>query len=542
MSELAHIFSLFYLDFTSKPISMKKHFTRIYGLLLLAILVAGCQQDTSHNPDNQATEEDDRDMGGLKLERGLAITSGDLDPGYVLYNPNNSASTYLVNRKGEVVHEWKGNFGSILCYLTDSGSVVRSAFDPDYPKFYGGGASGRIQQFNWEGDMLWDMEIATEENLSHHDIALMPNGNVLAIAWEAKTEEEVLAAGRDPEYTPKDGLWPDKIIEIEPTRPRGGKVVWEWHIWDHLIQDRDPDLPNYGNTSEHPELMDINASAHKPEPIHPDSLLALRRAGRTHRNRTAHSDGCDVYHINAINYNAELDQIVLSSPEMGEIFIIDHGTTTEEAAGHTGGRWGKGGDLLYRWGNPQNYQRGDSIDQRLFYQHDVRWVEKGQPGEGNLTVYNNNIPGGPPDSLNYSAIFEITPPTDREGNYIIPEHEAIGPDEPVWSYVAPDTISFYSSYISGAHRMENGNTFINCGSAGRMFEVTPEGEIVWEFRSPFRGNITLPNGDPRRPGNNPYAVFRSTFIPADHPALADKELVPLDPQPEVYVHQIEEEG
>ena len=82
-------------------------------------------------------------------------------------------------------------------------------------------------------------------------------------------------------------------------------------------------------------------------------------------------------HVNAVAYNAELDQIVLSSPHFNEIWIIDHGTTTEEAKGHTGGRWGKGGDILYRWGNPRAYRNGTKLDQRLFYQHNIQWIPKG---------------------------------------------------------------------------------------------------------------------------------------------------------------------
>lgn len=516
-----------------------KGFPFLVILAIIIFLLCGCQQTTLIEDSIQPITKENRDMGGLQLQRGLVVTSENLTPGYVLINPTNSASSYLINRLGEVVHIWEGNFGSMLTYLTDSANIFRNAFDPDFPIYHGGGNAGRIQEFNWEGDMLWDIEIASEEHLSHHDIALLPNGNVLAVAWESKSREDVLAVGLDPEYTPGAGLWPDKVIEIAPDRPRGGKIVWEWHIWDHLVQDRDPDLPNYGNPAEHPELIDINASAHKPEPLHPDSLLARRRAGRAHRNLTTNDDGCDIYHINAINYNAELDQIVLSSPELGEILVVDHSTTTEEARGHSGGRWGKGGDILYRWGNPQNYQRGDSTDQKLFYQHDVRWVENGKPGAGNLTIYNNNIPGRS-DSLNYSAIYEITPPVDADGNYVIANEGAIGPKELTWSYHASDTISFYSAFISGAHRMENGNTFINCGAPGRLFEVTPEGEIVWEYRNPYRGKITEPNGEPRRVGNNPYSQFRATFIPADHPALADKDLTPLDPQPELYIHETEE--
>lgn len=518
---------------------MKTHFSTFIILFSVLLLTFSCQHEPVKDETEEIPDKEDRNMGGIGLPRGVIVNSENAAPGYVLFNVSNSASSYLMNREGEVVHEWKGNFQSILSYLTDSGSVVRNAMDPDFPVYYGGGNTGRIQEFNWEGDMIWDFEIASEEHLSHHDIELLPNGNVLAIAWEAKSEEEVLAAGRDPEFIPKDGLWPDKIIEIKPTKPRGGTIVWEWHMWDHMIQDGDQSLPNYGVPSVHPELLYVNAAAEKPESMHPDTLIAKRRLGSVHRNATTDTEGCDVYHLNAIDYNAELDQIALSSYSLGEIFIIDHSTTTEEAASHKGGRWGKGGDYLYRWGNPENYQRGDSTNRRLFEQHDVRWVEKGKSGEGNLTIYNNDIPGRS-DSMNYSAIYEITPPVDAQGNYIIPEEVALGPENLSWSYVAPDTVSFYGSYISGAHRMKNGNTFINCGPAGRFFEVTQEGDIVWEYWNPYRGEIREPNGDLKRPGDNPYSQFRSTFIPANHPALVGKELIPLDPQPDVYIHKEEE--
>lgn len=509
------------------------------ALLALLFLTLGCQTGPTKDEIAEDSVKVDRNMGGLGLPRGLLVNSEDVAPGFVLFSPTNSSSSYLINRKGKVVHEWKGNFRSDLSsYLTGNGSLLRIAQDPDFPLYHGGGNAGRIQEFNWEGDMIWDMEIASEEHLSHHDIALMPNGNVLTISWEAKSEEEVLAAGRNPEFTPKDGLWPDKIIEIMPTKPRGGTIVWEWHMWDHMIQDGDQNLANYGAPSDHPELLYINAAAEKPDPMHPDTLIAKRRLGRIHRNATTDSDGCDVYHLNAIDYNAELDQIAISSYSLGEIFIIDHSTTIEEAAGHQGGRWGKGGDFLYRWGNPENYQRGDSTNRQLFSQHDVRWIEKGQPGEGNLTIYNNDIPGGP-DSMKYSAIYEITPPVDAQGNYLIPEQGALGPEKLSWSYVAADTVSFYGSFISGAHRMENGNTFITCGPAGRFFEVTQDGDIVWEYWNPYRGDVREPNGDPRHVGDLPYNIFRATFVPANHPALADKELKPLEPQPEIYVHKKE---
>ena len=511
---------------------MKQFLSYSLFFVLTLLIIQGCGTSESIAKTDES-EEPDRNMGGVGVPRGVTQTSDDLAPGYLLTTIPNSAKSYLIDREGMVTHIWQGTWSSFLTYLLDDGSVLRNASDPDFPRFYGGGNAGRIQIISWEGDLIWDFEYASDSYLTHHDLAMMPNGNVLAISWTHKSKAEVLAAGRLSKYTPEDGLWPDKVIEIKPDGLQGGEIVWEWHMWDRIIQHVDYNLPNYMDPSMHPERLDINASAHVPDPIHADTLVKRRRAQRIHRNVTTGSDGCDVHHVNAINYNADLDQIVISSPELGEVFIIDHSTTTEEAAGHTGGRWGKGGDFLFRWGNPQNYGRGDSTDQRLFYQHDVRWIEEGKPGAGNLTVYNNNIPGGP-DSMNYSAIYELETPKDNAGNYVIEADQPFGPVEPTWKYIAPDTISFYGSYISGAHRMANGNTFINCGPAGRIFEVNPDGEIVWEYWNQHRGKRTRMNGDPRPPGGNPYSLFRAIFIPEDHPGLSNRDLIPLDPQPEIF--------
>ncbi len=413
----------------------------------------------------------DRNMFGHGIPRGVTITSNGLTEGYIMFAVPNSASVYLINRKGEVVHEWKGNYGGPIAsaYLSDDGSLIRNAVDPDFPVFVGGGEAGRLQKISWDNKILWDFEYANEESHTHHDFTVMPNGNILTIAWEAKTANEVLAAGRKPKLIPKAGLWPDKIVEIKPQGDRGGKIVWEWHIWDHLIQDYDSKKANYGNPANHPELLDVNAGDTLPAPITQDSLDILKSKGVAWRNETLENQGSDVYHFNAIKYNAELDQIAFSSPSLNEIFIIDHSTTTKEAAGHKGGRWGKGGDFLYRWGNPQNYRHGDSTNRKLFHQHDIRWIEKGKPGAGHLTVFNNDIHYR--DSMNYSAIYEIAPPTDSKGNYYLEKGRTFGPDKPVWTYIASDSISFWSSFISGAHRMNNGNTFINEGAKGRFLRL-----------------------------------------------------------------------
>ena len=473
-------------------------------------------------------------MFGKYEIRGLTKTTDGLIDGYVMYAVPNSSFIYLVNRKGEVVHQWKGNYATFHAYLMNDGSLVQGANDPDYPVFGEGGPYGRIQKITWDGKMLWDFEYATEDHIVHHDFAVLPNGNILAIAYEKISYDEAIANGRKAELTVADGPWLEKIIEIEPQGKRGGKIVWEWHLGDHLIQDYDPTKKNYGSPKDHPELMDWNLGHELPKPMTQEKFDSLQTLGRMGRNTTIGNRGSGIFHFNALNYNADLDQIVVSSPEINEIFIIDHSTTTTEAASHKGGRYAKGGDFLYRWGNPENYQRGDSTNCQLFYQHDIRWIDKGYPGEGHLTVFNNGLKNGP-DSLDYSAIYEIASPVDANGNYVLEEGKAYGPEGPVWKYIAEDTVSFWSDFISGVHRMGNGNTFITEGARGRFFEVTPEGKIVWEYLNPYRGEIREPNGDPNNPNFMTYSAFRSTFIPADHPAFAGKELKPLDPQPAVFI-------
>ncbi|MDH3709244.1 MAG: aryl-sulfate sulfotransferase [Cyclobacteriaceae bacterium] len=512
-----------------------KNISAISLLALITSLIVSCspqEKETSGSASMIDAEKKDRNVAGLGLPRGVITNIDDDEPGYILINPSNSSSTYLLNRQGEVLHEWKGEYHSWLTYLRDNGHVIRAVVDPDAPRFHAGGMAGRIEELDWLGETIWEFEYATDEYQTHHDLEVLPNGNVLAIAWEHMSYEEAIQEGRNPHYLTEDGLWMDKVIEVKPIKPRGGKIVWEWRFSDHLIQNHDPALSNYGEPAAHPELLDINASAHEPELLHPDTLRAQKKKGLAHRNATVGSESSDIYHSNAINYNEELDQIAISVPHINEIFIIDHSTTTEEARGHTGGRWGKGGDFLYRWGNPLNYGRGDSTDQKLFYQHDVRWIEEGKPGEGHLTLYNNQVPNGP-DSMKYSAVFEMALSVDENGHYTMSEDSTFGPEGPIWSYVAADTVSLFSPFTSGAHRMENGNTFILCGAPGRSLEVTPDGEIVWDFWNPYQGDIRQTNGDRINDGPFLYWQFRSTFIPADHPALQGKELKPLDPQPKV---------
>ncbi len=234
------------------------------------------------------------------------------------------------------------------------------------------------------GNVTWEYRL--EGSRFHHDFALLPNGNVLLLARRFKTRDEAVAAGADPAFVPPEGLRYEAIVEVRPTRPSGGIVVWEWSVWDHLIQDFDPDKDNYGDVAAHPELVDLNF------------LLENVFAASDPRRRGGW------IHANAIDWHPGLDQIVITARHFSELWIIDHSTTAEEAAGHEGGDGGRGGDLLYRWGNPRAHRAGTAAGQQLFWPHHVHWIAPGLPVPAtcscSTTAWNSRAASaaGPPSS------------------------------------------------------------------------------------------------------------------------------------------------
>ena len=414
---------------------------------------------------------------------GLLLNTERAFEGYTLFSPIGEGSAYLIDNAGRVVHSWDWDTrtgGNFTPYLLEDGSVIRM--------------NQGITQHAWDGSLLWDLEFLF---VGHHDIEVLPNGNVLLVASEYMTAAEAIAEGRDPGVLNTGVLVSEKIVEVRRTGPTSGEIVWEWRVWDHLIQDFDPAKANYGVVGDRPELIDINF-------------------GETNLN----GDDDDWLHANAIDYNADLDQIVVSVRQFSELWIIDHSTTTEEAATHTGGTSGMGGDILYRWGNPQSYRAGGASDQQLFAQHDAQWIAPGLPGEGNLLVFNNGFER--PDGT-YSSVEELTPPIDSSGNYTLSDGEEYGPPEPTWSYSNPG--EFFSIFISGVGRLPNGNTLITSGGRGTIFEVTPDGETVWKYVNPMVTAGPLTQGDPIPTGFG-NDVFRAYRYAPDYPGLAGRDLTP----------------
>jgi len=507
--------------------------------------------------------EDTRSLNGLMAQRGLTKNTEFATPGYILFEPSSSTFTYLMDKEGNIVHTWNSELNSMLSYLLPNGNLLRLERSTETPTFATGGMAGIIREYDWDGNEVWYFEYANEKELLHHDIEVLPNGNILAISYAAITQEEAIAAGRDPKNVTKSGLWADKIIEIKPTKPSGGEIVWEWHTWDHLIQEFDESKENYGKVNENPRKMDINIPGSKdhPEIMPEEQIEGMKKQGGLPANLNVDNQHAELTHANAISYNANLDQIVVSFKYFNEIYIIDHSTTTEEAKGSTGGKWGHGGDLLYRWGDANNYNSGLEAKRILNMQHDVKFIPEGYPGAGELTVFNNDIhnPENKLSSLgeafgklkspdvvialgdigNYSAVHQFKPPVSEMGVYIIPNEGPTGAEEPTWSYSAPDKYSFYSPFVSGAQRLKNGNTLITEGARGRFFEVTPEKEIVWEYLNPYNFHYKLPDGSAAQPmGPFFYGMFRSTLFTVDYPAFEGKELKPIEPQPEPFIFKM----
>jgi len=489
-----------------------------------------------------------------KHPRGLIVSEPGATPGFTLFAPLRSGTTYLIDAKGEVAHSWKSEYPPLAFYLQDDGTLLRTSRIEENPTFFGGGLGGRIQRLAKDGSVLWEYVLSDEKHSLHHDIEPLPNGNLLCIAWELLTRDEAIALGRDPATTPEKGFWPDWVFELQPTPPTGGKIVWEWHAKDHLIQDFFPTVPGYASVPDHPERIDINAD--EPEAAAPSAadreeeekrkaeMRALGYAGDDEDEDDAKEDAKpaeppksgDWLHMNSVDYNPALDLILLSTPDLCEIWVIDHSTTTAEAKGSTGGRWKKGGDLLYRWGNPANWDAGTDADRQLFYQHQPEWIPEGLPGAGHVLVFNN---GKERPGKEYSSVDELVLPFDATKGFTRAAGAAFGPAKPVWSYSDPE--HFFSFFISGCQRLVNGNTFICSGKQGRFFEITPQGKILWEYWNPYGGELVMgmgkaappppppPPGAPAAPPGGPVeptSCFRATHIALDHPGLKALGVVP----------------
>lgn len=430
-----------------------------------------------------------KSMGQVPTVGLIQHSYGSLDDGYVLFAPIISTTTYLIDKCGHKVHSWSSDYqpGQSV-YLLEDGELLRSGIISNNI-FYAGGHGGNIEKLDWNSNVMWSYQVSDSFKCQHHDIKPMPNGNILVIAWEKKTIDEAVANGRNPALL-GPSLWSEQILELKPVGTDSAIIVWEWHLWDHLIQRFDSTKLNYGRVVNHPELINLNFRGTTDE---------------------------DWIHMNAVDYNPELDQIMISAHNFNEIWVIDHSTSTAEAASHSGGIQGKGGDILWRWGNPFAYTHGTIQDKKLFMQHNPHWIPAGLPHEGDIMVFNN---GNLRNPVEYSSVDIIAPPVNPSGSYspLLP----CPPDSAFWVYKDSIPENFYSKNISGAQQLSNGNVLICNGFYGSFFEIDSNKKIVWRYVNPVASYI-YSQGDTNLVQNN---VFRCTFYPSDYSGFVGKTLVP----------------
>ncbi len=445
--------------------------------------------------------------------------------GYTLFAAH--GTTYLIDMAGNVVHSWK--IGTNPKLLANGHILDASKNDPS--------GFGGLVEVDWDGKQVWQYTETRKDYALHHDFVRIYNPKLQAettlyIANRSLTDAQALAVGADPKYSPYKDAQVDALVEIDSE----GNVIWEWWFLDHLIQDDDSTWPNFAGTgktvADWPGRLDVNLPG---RPLKKDWL-----------------------HCNSLDYNEELDQVVVNAVG-GEFYVIDHGNTflPGDPDGSLALAAGPKGDFLYRYGDPARYAQGDppSIPdnwttangghKQIGGAHDIHWIRPGLPGAGHFLVFNNGQYLF--ELTNQSYADEIDPYLGKSGTdgpaYVNPPDAGYTVYEPpkdtakpkqnvskqrVWRYgtLSP---SGMASHIGGsAQRLANGNTLVCADTEGHFVEVTAAGEVVWEYISPVtkeKGPLTvMPDSIPMT-----NSVFRALRVAPDDPALAGRVLTPLGP-------------
>ena len=410
--------------------------------------------------------------------------------GFTVFSANVTGEVILVDMNGNVVKQWKGISGFPARILPGGYVMGYVGTRPMHQD------STALVQADWNDRIVWKFDRSQEikdpdkapywSARQHHDYQREGNpvgyytpgmdpktnsGNTLILAHKNVNHPRI--SNRE--------LEDDYIYEVS----WDGTIVWEWLASDHV------------------EEMGLDEAARNT----------------IHRNPNWNSarGGADWAHINSMSVlgpNRFYDQgdkrfhpdnIIVDARQLNIIWIIDKRT----------GRivWKVGPDYA---ATPELRKLGQIIGQ-----HHAHMIPKGLPGAGNIMVFDNGGAAGY-GSPNPGSVTGV-------GNAIRPNSRVLEFDpitlEIVWQYSSQtsglDMTSFFSHYISSAQRLPNGNTLIDEGADGRVFEVTPEREIVWEYVSPFFSDMKeLQNG-----------VYRAYRVPYEWvpqaPKPVERAVVPI---------------
>ncbi len=372
--------------------------------------------------------------------------------GYVLFGSPDGTS-HLIDMNGNEVHAWPflgfpsellapdrahGEKGHILVQLSSTEPGPWSGIFNN--KTFG--------ELDWDGNVVWSWGEQAPGGAArqNHDWHRLANGNTLIVSSLEQTIPAIT----------NEAITDQVIYEITPV----GEIVWKWTVGDHIDE--------FGISQEGFEYLSRFV---KQLDAHNGGFITINNMEVIGPNRWF-AAGDQRFHP---------DNLVIDSREGNFIAII------EKATGKI--VWRLGPDFPDSKNSPhsrlQNPQVPRSVDQ-IIGQHDAHIIPEGLPGAGNLLVFDNQGSAGfPPAYLGMftgSRVLEIDP-IDRT---ILWQYTGESSGQPVWS--------FHSSFISSARRLPNGNTLIDEGMYGRIFQITPEGDIVWEYVSPYFGQVPLRAG------------------------------------------------
>jgi len=440
---------------------------------------------------------------------------------------------FLIDMEGNVVNTWEIPEGYSIektARLLENGNLLRAIRPPQGQKVRGTGVIGSVfQELDWDGKVLWEFKDPRPNYVAHHNFKRVFNKKLNAyttimIATRGTgdsiyiSKDEAVSKGCDPSKSYGDAR-PDGVIEVDME----GNIVWEWWSFDHVIQDKNQDWPNYGIVAANPGKLDLN---------------------------WGNGVTGDFIHANSLDYNEGLDQVVINASRVSEFWVIDHANTfiPGDPEASIALAAGPKGDILYRWGNPSVFDHGEEPSyfegssseghQQVHFTHDIQWVKPGLQGAGHFLLFDNGFRRA---GKTRSAVVEVNPydgPPEKGG--YIPQMDA-GYNENgiseqiVWTFSSKELNSFYSQHISGCQRLSNENTLVCAGRQGHLFEVTKDGEVVWEYINPMAGPEGFAGGTPHKVLKDGQVnhVFTCHRYGPDYPGLKGKDLTPKGPITEI---------
>jgi hypothetical protein len=402
---------------------------------------------------------------------------------YVLFSAADKI-TRLIDLNGNVVHEWTyPGFPSVFLDPQLAGGklghvlVSLASIDGTGTGLVPGRASFEvittIGEVDWDGKTVWQWggdKAPGGAAQQHHDWRRLPNGNTVILA----NLLHPVPGFAQPQ------ILDDVAYEIGP----GGDIIWKWIASEHLDE--------FGFT---PDELNLVRNTKTADYFHANDLSVV---GPNHW-------------FAAGDKRFDPDNILIDFRNANLVVIIDKktGKVVWSLGPHYPARVTQGHKQLPR-----------PVDQ-ISGQHDAHLIPEGLPGAGNLLVFDNQGEGGyPPAPLSVTAgsrVLEIDPVKQE----IVWEYDGESSGQPGWT--------FLSTFISSARRLPNGNTLIDEGYNGRFFQVTPKGEIVWEYVSPYFGNFfgNVPGVGQGIPSN---WVYRAQPVPYEWvpagTARSEKTVIP----------------